>query len=300
MKKFYLILPTVFLSNISSVCTLLPDQLLVNKNQNIISHHIVPDNAKNTKTSATSIASKIKWTLYLKTFCDKKFADDLAVVKNIRETLVSYHILTKTEAQFVQPRHYLIFLNLPNQYQLRVIKDGQTAFSPAIALVIWEYSKILHLQADDNHFCFLAYFTPEDYLFLKNMLLKSSEKYFLGTLMQILDDNDFEHDTFLNWIYSLPNLDDDSDYRHVFKWENRLEEHMGHFGDWTQNKSETTDAMIARDSYSRRPTCHNIETLVDELKLYIATHYDHNNNGMMLRLKWSFDDDYTYEWGNFW
>lgn len=43
--------------------------------------------------------------------------------------------------------------------------------------------------------------------------------------------------------------------------------------------------MIARDSYSRRPTCHNIETLVDELKLYIATHYDHNNNGMMLRLK---------------
>lgn len=74
--------------------------------------------------------------MYLKTFCDKKFADDLAVVKNIRETLVGYHILTKTEAQFVQPRHYLIFLNLPNQYQLRVIKDGQTAFSPAIALVI--------------------------------------------------------------------------------------------------------------------------------------------------------------------
>lgn len=60
MKKFYLILPTVFLSNISSVCTLLPDQLLVNKNQNIISHHIVSNNAKNTKTSATSIASKIK------------------------------------------------------------------------------------------------------------------------------------------------------------------------------------------------------------------------------------------------
>lgn len=249
-----------------------------------------------------SIAGKIQGTFYLKKFCEKKFADDLAVIKNIRETLVGYRLLTKEEAQYVQPRHYLIFS--PNQYQLRVIKDGQVAFFPWITLITWNYSKIFDLQADDNNFCFLAYFTSEDYLFLKHMLFKSSEKFFLGTLMQILDDNDFEHDTFLNWIYSLPDLDDDSDYRHVFKWDNRLENHMGHFGDWTQNKSETCDSMIARESYSKRSTCHNIETMVDDLKTYIATDYQKNNKGMMLKLKWSFDggynDDYAYEWGNFW
>lgn len=103
------------------------------------------------------------------------------------------------------------------------------------------------------------------------MLVKANEKFFLGTLMQILDDNDFAHATWINWIYSLPDLEDDSDYLHVFKWENMLENHMVHFGDWTENKSETCDSMIARESYSKRSTCHNIETLVDDLKTYIAT-----------------------------
>ena len=196
MKKFYLILPAVFLSNISSVCALLPDQLLVNNNKNVINHRRLTGNIKNNKISAMSIAGKIQGTFYLKKFCEKKFADDLAVIKNIRETLVGYRLLTKEEAQYVQPRHYLIFS--PNQYQLRVIKDGQVAFSLWITLITWNYSKIFDLQADDNNFCFLAYFTSEDYLFLKHMLVKANEKFFLGTLMQILDDNDFEHDTFLN------------------------------------------------------------------------------------------------------
>lgn len=133
MKKFYLMLPIVFLSNISSVCALLPDQLLVNKQKNIISHHRVTGSIKNNKISAKSIAGKIQGTFYLKKFCEKKFSDSLAVIKNIRETLVGYRLLTKEEAQYVQPRHYLIFS--PNQYQLRVIKDGETAFSPWITLI---------------------------------------------------------------------------------------------------------------------------------------------------------------------
>lgn len=42
--------------------------------------------------------------------------------------------------------------------------------------------------------------------------------------------------------------------------------------------------MIARESYSKRSTCHNIETLVDDLKTYITTNYQ-KNKGIMLRLK---------------
>lgn len=42
-----------------------------------------------------SIAGKIQGAFYLKKFCEKKFADNLAVVKNIRETLVGYRLLTK-------------------------------------------------------------------------------------------------------------------------------------------------------------------------------------------------------------
>ena len=43
--------------------------------------------------------------------------------------------------------------------------------------------------------------------------------------------------------------------------------------------------MIARESYSKRSTCNNIETMVDDLKTYIATDYQKNNKGMMLKLK---------------
>lgn len=71
MKKFYLILPAVFLSNISSVCALLPDQLLVNNNKNVINHRRLTGNIKNNKISAMSIAGKIQGTFYLKKFCEK-------------------------------------------------------------------------------------------------------------------------------------------------------------------------------------------------------------------------------------
>lgn len=102
--------------------------MLVDKNKNVISHRRLSGNIKNNKISATSIAGKIQGAFYLKKFCEKKFADNLAVVKNIRETLVGYRLLTIEEAQYVQPRHYLIFS--PNQYQLRIIKGSQVAFSP--------------------------------------------------------------------------------------------------------------------------------------------------------------------------
>ena len=241
------------------------------------------------KESATQIAGKIRWTLYLKTFCEGKYADHPAVVKIIRKTLIGYQLLTWTEAQYIQPEHFLI--SSGHQYRLRVIKDGHTAFTQQIPLSIWTYSQIMTLVADDYDFHFLAYFTPGNYLWLKNILMNdpkfSKDEWILGCFMQVLNDNDIDTDwENIPWTDSFPKF---------FRWDNRLEEHMGDFGPWPVSKSEIINMMINRkdiDHLTRKVrACKDIDILILTLRGFLNYQTAEDNFGMMLNIEWNYDTD---------
>ncbi len=59
-------------------------------------------------------------------------------------------------------------------------------------------------------------------------------------LFQWLDDNDFHNSVFPN----LNNYTAHGYWHEPITWSNRLEEHMGHFGDWLEDKSQTAYNMI--------------------------------------------------------
>ena len=81
----------------------------------------------------------------------------------------------------------------------------------------------------------------------------------------------------------------------IFRWENRLEEHMGHFGPWWAHESETINAVINRE-YIYHPqhevnVCKNIDALIRGLRNFFNYQTAENNFGMMLNLAWHYNSD---------
>ena len=105
--------------------------------------------------------------------------------------------------------------------------------------------------------------------------------------MQVLNDNHFDtSEENIPWTDSL---------KKIFRWENRLEEHMGHFGPWWAHESETINAVINRE-YIYRPqheinVCKNIDALIHILRDFFDYQTAENNFGMMLNLAWHYNSD---------
>ena len=182
--------------------------------------------------------------------------DDLFVAKMIRQTLANYRILSESKVLLVHPpRHWQ--LTGDNSEPLFVTDSKKWARSKYVTWHIESYSKINTFHVDDHFFRFLAYFSPKNYLWLKNLLTHdpkfSTDRWFLGALAQVLNDNNF--DSVLNnipWTKSL---------KEIFVWADRLQEHMHHFGFWGTNKSYTAYAMI-------NPICKNIDNLMHNLRAF--------------------------------
>ena len=92
--------------------------------------------------TAVAIANKIKLELHLKNFCYQQKMDTPVVAEDIRQGLVGQKVLSKAEAQYVQPED--IFIISKNKYRLRVIKDGKTAYSQPNLFIVNRHSKIIH------------------------------------------------------------------------------------------------------------------------------------------------------------
>ena len=234
--------------------------------------------------SAGIVASRITGELYLKGVCLNKYMDDPLVTKIIRETLVNFEVLMESEADLVQPEHLL--LTGRNQYKLKVFDGASTAWSKTITLIVESNSDITTWSQNDNIFHFIAYFTPGNYLWLRNLLMNdpkfSTDQWFLGCLMQILNDNHFDSSwANIPWTDSLTK---------IFRWDNRLEEHMGDFGPWECGLSETMNGMINYKN-KRWYFCHDIELLRDELRDFFDYQTAENNFGMMLNLEWTWSRD---------
>lgn len=88
-------------------------------------NYLVGTSVKLNKSSAKSIAGKISGELYLKGVCLNKYMDDPLVTKIIREELVNFELLSKQEANFVEPEHLL--LTGSNKYKLKVFDGASTA-----------------------------------------------------------------------------------------------------------------------------------------------------------------------------
>ena len=239
--------------------------------------------------SAGIIASRITGELYLKGVCLNKYMDDSIVTTIIRDTLVNFEVLTESEADLVQPEHLL--LTGRNQYKLKVFDGSSTAWSKGVTLIVENHSDITTWTNGDYQFHFIAYFTPKDYLWLRNILMHdpkfSTDEWILGCLMQILNDNHFDSD--------FENIPWTDSFKKVFRWSNRLEEHMGHFGPWWAHESETVNEMInRREDISKVKVCKHIDVLIQNLRYFFNHQTTENNFGMMLNLDWSFSwDEYS-------
>ena len=239
--------------------------------------------------SVKVVARKIRGEFYLKGVCLNKFMDDPLVTKMIRQTLVNYRILSESEASLVAPRHVRLQKN--SSHALWVTDGKKGAYSKDITWHVEPYSDITTWHVDDHFFHFIAYFTPSNYLWLRNLLMHdlkfSTDEWILGCLMQVLNDNHFSSsEENIPWTDSLTK---------IFRWNNRLEEHMGHFGSWWSNESETINAVINRE-YIYHPqhevnVCKNIDILIHSLRYFFNYQTTKNNFGMMLNLAWYYNSD---------
>ena len=177
-----------------------------------------------------------------------------------------------------------------NQYKLKVVDGSSTAWSKAVVLIVEKKSEITTWDVDDYDFHFIAYFTPNDYLWLRNLLMHdpkfSTDEWFLGCFMQVLNDNHFDSgEDNIPWTDSLTK---------IFSWGNRLENHMGHFGPWWADESETADDMINREGKSKVKACMDIIVLMYNLRSFFIHQTAENNFGMMINLAWHFSwDEYS-------
>ena len=257
------------------------------------------------KETANQIAAKITGELYLKSFCWHHFTDEVPVANNIHAVLANYEVLSVAEAAYVSLEHHVL-ANQRTNLKLRVVKDNQVAYSKSITLIIEDHSKITTWGIDDYELHFIAYFTAKDYQYMRSILLKQTGKHFLGAFAQILSDDSFNDSA--THTYSLPSTTG----RSVFKWSNRLEEYMGHFGAWNQSKSETIDNCVDINSeriyeWPRtkiRPACGHIYHLFNMLKSVVNNNpLEFNQHGLSVNLKWTFGKEsrkYTFETGHFW
>ena len=239
--------------------------------------------------SAGIIASRITGELYLKGVCLNKYMDDPIVTTIIRDTLVNFEVLTESEADLVQPEHLL--LTGRNQYKLKVFDGSSTAWSKAVTLIVESHADITTWYAGDYDFHFIAYFTPKQYLWLRKILLHdpklSADQWILGCLVQVLDDNDIDTDwENIPWTGSFPK---------IFRWDNRLEEHMSHFEPWPVSKSEIINMMINCkdiDHLMRKVrACKDIDILILTLRGFLNYQTAEDNFGMMLNIEWNYDTD---------
>ena len=244
-------------------------------------------------SSVKIIARKIGWkksTFHLKSTYRYKYMDDPVVAKAIRETLVHYEELSPAEAALVQPEHLL--LTGIEHCRLKVFDGASTAWSQITTWHIEEQSEIIPWTADNYQFHFLAYFTPGNYLWLKNILMHhykfSRDDWFLGCFMQVLNDNHFRSsENNIPWT--------EESLTKIFRWDNRLENYMGHFGSWKMDKSETCSAMINRaGTFTDVGPCEDIKILMHNLRDFFHHQTTKNNFGMMLNLEWDYDSDDGY------
>ena len=235
--------------------------------------------------SIETIARKIHGEFYLKSVCLNKFMDDPLVTKMIRQTLVNYRLLSESDTLLVSGDH--IQLRDNSRHRLWVSDGKDWAYSEDVTWYIKSYSNINTFHVDDHFFHFIAYFSPGDYLWLRNMLMHdpklSTDEWFLGCLVQVLNDSNFDSSyIIIPWTDSLATK--------IFHWNNRLEEHMGHFGAWDENATETVIRMIHRINRGwRMPLCKNIDNLINILRYFFNCQTTKNNFGMMLDLEWSYN-----------
>ena len=252
--------------------------------------------------SVKLVARKIRGEFYLKGVCLNKFMDDPLVTKMIRQTLVNYRILSESEASLVAPDHVRLQKN--SSHALWVTDGKKGVYSKDITWHVEPYSDITTWHVDDHFFHFIAYFTPENYLWLRNILMHdpkfSSDAWFLGCLMQVLNDNHFSSSS------SYTNIPSTDSLTKIFRWGNRLEEHMGHFGAWWMSKNATVDVMINRkhvehDGYTIA-VCKNIDVLMNNLRGFFKYQTAKNNFGVMLNLEWGYnsDDGYSLRLADIW
>ncbi len=76
--------------------------------------------------------------------------------------------------------------------------------------------------------------------FMNQISVSSSTRYWVIFLFQWLDDNDFDCGPF----YDLNKYTDHGFFHDPMVWANRLEEHMGHFGYWYDDKTNTAFNML--------------------------------------------------------
>ena len=106
---------------------------------------------------------------------------------------------------------------------------------------------------------------------VKNILMHdpkfSTNAWFLGCLIQVFNDNQFGDFENIPWTDPLAK---------IFRWDNRLENHMGHFSSYKTNKNETINYMINRvyleTSVHMLYVCKNIEFLVYSLRNFFNHH----------------------------
>ena len=267
----------------------------------------IKEHLSSLKETAYDIANKIQLGVHLKKFCSQKMMNNPAVAENIRQVIVGQKILSASEAQYVQPQHKMIINN--HKYRLRVIKDGKTVYSPLNPFFVHQNSKIIHWESSDYTLHFIAYFTPSDYILLRKILGLQSKHYFLGAFLQMLNDAQFDWER-QDWakyciptkkeMYNLPG------YRHIFQWDNRLDQYMGHFGSWDEGFIRTADRMIRINKCTAGHCywiCEHASILRDWLKKWLKNHDEHHNNGVMMNLKWEFDSvgfdtKYTFDYGD--
>ena len=115
----------------------------------------------------------------------------------------------------------------------------------------------------------------------------SSDEWFWGYLVQVLNDNDFD----TNW----DNILWTDSWTKIFRCGNQLEEHMGDFGLglWPKSKFGIMNAMINLKYIDHHlhqiEVCENINVVMYNLRYFFNYQTAKNNFGMMLNLEWSYN-----------
>ena len=229
--------------------------------------------------------------------------DDPLVVKMIRQTLVNYRILSESDVLVVSGDHVRLRDN--SSHRLWVSDGEEWAYSKDVTWHVKSYSDITTWHSDEYFFHFIAYFTPSNYLWLRNILMHdpkfSTDEYFLGVLVQVLNDNHFD-----TYYANIPSTDS---LTKIFRWDNRLEEHMGDFGLglWPKSKFGIMNAMINLKYIDHHlhqiEVCENIYVVMYNLRYFFNYQTAKNNFGMMLNLEWSYnagDDAMTLKYAQVW
>ena len=256
-------------------------------------------NVVNDGRSANEIANTISGgTFYLHGNMQGQYADSSAVTQNFRDYLVDDTKLftpsfTQADANDINLPHVKLQSDNSN-LTANATKDGQTVTSK-INLDAHNYPEILTQYSTNSNFGAVVNLTPNVFNAIKKGFLDHSSAYQLGWFYQELDDSDMSSTQQVYFDSKSIPFDCSDEF---FKWNNRIINHFGHFGDCGLGIAWVLDALTIRSSDDSKNSkfadalVAKIESLPYNSYLTVFFHCYYAWGAV--------DDHYTTEYWGFW